>query len=159
MPDTLSCRGDRRPRILIDMANPLPANATLIFKSPTGAQTIDALGNPTKSAPDLTVQAYLKRVNNRNAGRETSLGSELNKVYLEGYVVSINGLDPNEAQVLPGAIVGGAKATATFTGEWLTGGDFFLEADIPSPFPIVEQILGRKLRGYLIQTVAWGEAR
>lgn len=133
-------------------SNPLPPNATLIFQVPGDSPTIDGLGNPQAVTVAVTATCYLKRI--RTPSPKPDPGSRVDMVAVEGYLLSITGQLPGATAVLPAAIVPGARAAATFTGEWEVIGDFFLEADLPSPFPLVDQILGQRIRGYIAQTTA-----
>lgn len=136
-------------------SNPLPPNATLIFQNPTGAIAQDRLGSFKATTEELTVRAYLRR-DKRQPTQEVDLGTELSRVWVKGYIIEVVGSDPSAPQVLPAGIVPGVKAQCTLTGAWSVKGDFFLQADTPSPFEVVEDILGQKLIGYISTTVAWG---
>lgn len=123
---------------------------------------MDASGNYAIATTDLTVNVYLKK---RKLMRspEIDLGAtEIAPIPLEGYIISIDELDPDDPQVLPETVRGGARGQATFIGEWQQSGEFILEESIPNPFSIesfgvsIEDILGRKLEGYLVVTTAWG---
>ena len=52
------------------------------------------------------------------------------------------------------AIAPGSKAAVSLAGHWNQSGDFFLEADMPNPFELVDQILGQRIRGWVALTTA-----
>ena len=133
--------------------NPLPANATLVFQVPSSNPGTDRLGNPTQDILEVTANCYLKRAN-RSIAPDSEPGTRGDSIYVEGYLISISTQQPGESAVLPPGIVPGSRAAATFAGEWQTTGDFFLDTDTPSPFPLVDQILGQRIRGTLYKTTA-----
>lgn len=146
------------------MVNPLPVNATLIFQVPAPLQVpvLDESGNKVIPTQDLTCNCYLKP-SKRQIQPQSDMGAtDYNLIPLEGYVISIDGLDPAVPQVLPNEVRGGARAQATFIGEWQQEGEFILDDDVPSAFSTqsfgvsIEGILGRKLKGYLNVTIQWG---
>lgn len=128
-------------------SNPLPPNASLVFQVPSGSPTIDGLGNPQETIVEVTATCYLKR--SRTQTPKLDPGGRVDMVAVEGYLLSVTGQEPGATAVLPAAIVPGSRAVATFSGEWEVIGDFFLEADTPSPFPLVDQLLGQRIRGYV----------
>ncbi|MGA1531443.1 MAG: hypothetical protein ACO33E_00110 [Aquiluna sp.] len=152
--------------------NPLPPNATLTFSLPYQADAVDDYGNPTGTVVPIVVKAYLKRAKGRTTDTAEP-GTHNDRFYVEGYVLetiepdTIGGepilLNGTAIRVgtqelggatLPAAIAPGSKAAASLAGHWNQSGDFFLEADMPNPFELVDQILGQRIRGWVALTTA-----
>ena len=145
--------------------NPLPPNATLTFSLPYQADEVNDYGNPTGTVVPIVVKAYLKRTKGRTTDTAEP-GTHNDRFYVEGYVLEIIvpdtidgtaiGVGTQElgGATLPAAIAPGSKAAASLAGHWNQSGDFFLEADMPNPFELVDQILGQRIRGWVALTTA-----
>jgi hypothetical protein len=130
-----------------------PANATLKFQlaiAPT-LTDIDVYGNPIATTQELIVSAYLKE-GSREENEDLKDGNETVRVELEGRCIS-----PDK---LPGGIAIGTKADCEVRdalGNVTLAGEFYLDASVPSVWG-VDEVLGGKIRGYLITRIRWGTA-
>jgi hypothetical protein len=130
-----------------------PANSTLRFQlaiAHTLSET-DVYGNPIASTQELIVSAYLKE-GAREKNDDLKDGNETVRVELEGRCIS-----PTQ---LPLGLAIGSKADCEVRdaiGNVAMVGEFYLDASVPSVWG-VDEVLGGKIRGYLITRIRWGTA-
>jgi hypothetical protein len=130
-----------------------PANSILKFQlaiAPT-LSAVDLYGNPIASTQELIVLAYLKE-GAREQNEDLKDGNETIRVELEGRCIS-----PSQ---LPVELAIGSRADCEVRdaiGNVAMVGEFYLDASVPSVWG-VDEVLGGKIRGYLITRIRWGTA-
>jgi hypothetical protein len=130
-----------------------PANATLTFQVPIAPSlgAVDGYGNPIATTQDLIVSAYLKEGTREQDG-DLKDGNETIRVELEGRCIS--------PEKLPLEVAIGSRADCEVRdaiGNVAMVGEFYLDASVPSAWG-VDEVLGGKIRGYLITRIRWGTA-
>lgn len=139
------------------MASPFPPNATLTFllRQEGSAEHIDEQGNALYETSPITVQAYLRK-GDKQTTLDVSPDLDINKMSIQGRVVRVIDEQGNVSSSLDfDRIVPGSKATISING--LPESEFYLQYEVPSAFG-VDDLLGQKIKGYIVYQAMWGTA-